>query len=550
MQQSSNVFNQPNYHLIRFHLVLLRTCIYTSIFFLALTACKKEKTTWGSDWVAPLVSDTLSLTELENDSTLAINSFANYELDLTRTIIDLGLQDIIEIPDTTIIQDYTLSSGSVTIPPGYTIVNQIEEHDMNVQGVQLKRIRVSEGIIRVKVFNPLPTAANFVVQLPGVEKDGIQFSQNYAAPAANGSDPGVVTAVLDISGYWIDLTGEFGDSYNLLQSKLIVTSSPTGPSVTLTSSDVIKVEAKFEGIKMNYARGYFGNKIISDTVSTTIDLMNALESGTVDLPGTNLRFEIENGMKVSAKATLTTVYNANSNSNIVALSSPQIGNPIYMEAATGSWSSLTPKYENIEFTPSNSNLENYLENLGKTHTFGYKLELNPWGNVSGGWDEIFPHSRLKVKLHAELPMTVGIDDLTLRDTFNIDLTQDKESSHIESGDLVLNATNAFPLKGQVTLYLMSESGTVLHTVSGSNPLQSSLYGSVDSADGLRKMKSELHFVLSEAAINDLDKIRKVCVRVKLDSPDPGTGSNQVVSIPAGAFLAVKLKAMFRLKVAL
>jgi hypothetical protein len=63
------------------------------------------------------------------------------------------------------------------------------------------------------------------------------------------------------------------------------------------------------------------------------------------------------------------------------------------------------------------------------------------------------------------------------------------------------------------------------------------------------MKSEIHFVLSEEAINDLDMIRKVCVRAKLDTPDPGTGTNQPVSIPAGAFLAVKLKAMFRLKVA-
>jgi hypothetical protein len=544
------VFNQPINSLIRYFKVSIKTNICIIALSLAFVSCKKEKTTWGSDWVVPMVSDTLSLTELENDSTLTINSFANYEVNLTRTIIDIGLKDVIQIPDTTIIQDYTISGGTITIPPGYSIVNQIEEHSLNVQDVQLKKIRVSEGVIKVTVYNPLATSANFVVQLPGVEKDGVQFSQNYSAPAATGSGPGSVTANLDISGYWIDLTGEFGNSYNVLQSKLIVTSSPTGPSVSLSSTDVIKVEARFEEIKMNYARGYFGNKILADTVSTTIDLMNAIESGSVDLPGTDLRFEIENGMKVSAKATLLTVSNSNNAGNVIALSSPQIGNPVYMEAATGSWSTLTPKYENLEFTSSNSNLESYLENLGKTHIIGYKLELNPWGNVSGGWDEIFPHSRLKVKLHAELPMTLGLNDLTLRDTFDIDLAQDQDKSHVESGDIVLNATNAFPFKGQVVLYLMTETGQVLHTITGTNSLQSSLYGDVDSADGLRKMKSELHFILTDNAIDDLDVIRKVCVRVKLDSPDPATGANQTVSIPAGAFLAVKLKAMFRLKVAL
>jgi hypothetical protein len=234
----------------------------------------------------------------------------------------------------------------------------------------------------------------------------------------------------------------------------------------------------------------------------------------------------------------------------VALSSPQIGNPIYLDAATGSWNSLVQKTENLEFSPSNSNLEAYLENLGKTHSFGYKLELNPWGNASGGYNEIFPQSRLKVKIHAELPMSLKIDDLTLRDTFDIDLVQDKDKSHIESGDLVLNATNAFPFKGDVQLYLMTESGLVLHTVTGSTSLQSSLYGSLDATDGLRKMKSELHFLLTKEMIDDLDVVRKVCVRVKLDTPDPVTGNNQTISIPAGAFLAVKLKAMFRLKVAI
>jgi hypothetical protein len=389
------VFNQPINSLIRYFKVSIKTNICIIALSLAFVSCKKEKTTWGSDWVVPMVSDTLSLTELENDSTLTINSFANYEVNLTRTIIDIGLKDVIQIPDTTIIQDYTISGGTITIPPGYSIVNQIEEHSLNVQDVQLKKIRVSEGVIKVTVYNPLATSANFVVQLPGVEKDGVQFSQNYSAPAATGSGPGSVTANLDISGYWIDLTGEFGNSYNVLQSKLIVTSSPTGPSVSLSSTDVIKVEARFEEIKMNYARGYFGNKILADTVSTTIDLMNAIESGSVDLPGTDLRFEIENGMKVSAKATLLTVSNSNNAGNVIALSSPQIGNPVYMEAATGSWSTLTPKYENLEFTSSNSNLESYLENLGKTHIIGYKLELNPWGNVSGGWDEIFHTADLK-----------------------------------------------------------------------------------------------------------------------------------------------------------
>jgi hypothetical protein len=509
-------------------------------------SCRKEPTTWHSDWVLPLVNDTLSLTDLENDSTLVVNSSFNYDIDLTRTILDLGLNDIIEVPDTSITQDYSIPVTSLTIPPGYNVVNEIEEHEMNIPDAQLKRIRVLNGQIKVKVLNPLETVANFTVQLPGVTKDGVEFSQSYAAPASSGGTDGQVNALLDISGYWIDLTGTTGGSYNILQSRLVVSTSVTGPSVQLTNQDVFKVQADFSGIKLDYARGYFGQRSFSDTTSVGISLLDGLESGSIDLPETSLKFIVENGMKMSAKATITTVKNTAANGNTVTLSSPQIGNPVYLNSATGSWNTLAPSSTTLIFDAANSNLENYLENLGNQHTAGFKMELNPWGNVSGGWDEIFPNSRLKVKLKAQLPLTIGMDDLTLRDTFDIDISQDREKTHVESGRFILNATNAFPFKARVFLYLLDVNGNLLHTIEADQSLASSLSGAFDTQLELYKAKSEIQVVLSESVLNDLDKIKKVLVRAKLDTPD-SVGNNNPVSVPAGAFLSVKLKGSFKLK---
>jgi hypothetical protein len=167
--------------------------------------------------------------------------------------------------------------------------------------------------------------------------------------------------------------------------------------------------------------------------------------------------------------------------------------------------------------------------------------------VTGGYDEIFPSSRLKVKVHADLPLTIGMDDLTLRDTFNIDIEQDPDKTRFESGEIVLNATNAFPFQGNVQLHLLDENGQLLHSVTGSSPLQSSVYGSIDTADGLRKMKSEVIFPLTATVLEDLKSIKQACVRVKLNSPDASSNTNTAVQIPAGAFISVKLKANFRLK---
>jgi hypothetical protein len=217
---------------------------------------------------------------------------------------------------------------------------------------------------------------------------------------------------------------------------------------------------------------------------------------------------------------------------------------VYLDPATGSWSSLAASTESLVFNSSNSNVENYLENLGSAHTIGYKVQLNPWGNTSGGWNEIFPNSRLKVKLKAQMPLTLGADGLTLQDTFDLDLSQDLEKSHVASGMLVVQATNAFPFSCGTILYLMDSNNNVLHTVNGTDIIESGVYGVIDPADGLKKMNSEIQFILTENMINDLDKIKHVSLRAAFNSPDPLSATNQPASIPAGAFLAVKIKAKF------
>ncbi len=526
-----------------------KIAIYALLLLPLTMSCRKEKTNWDSDWVAPIVNDTLSFKNLVNDSTLAINGAGFYELDLTRTIIDFGIDKFITIPDTTIVQDFNVN-GSLTITPGFSIVNQIEEHTLNVDGIQLKKIRVSNGSIDLKVYNPIGTVAFFAVQLPGVSKNGVPFLQNYQAPAGTIASPGIATAVLDLSGYDIDLTGMDGAGFNILQSKLQVTSDPSGPSVSISPQHVFKVEAEFKDVKIDYARGYFGNLSISDTTDYLLEPLANLIAGTIDLPSSNIQIEVINGLKVGAKATISLVKNTNYTGNTVSLSAPQIGTPVFLDPATGSWSTLVNSTEVLSFDQTNSNVEQYLENLGKKHTLGYKIELNPWGNVSGGWNEIFPNSRLKVRIKAQMPLSVGADGLTLRDTFDFNVNQNQQGTHIESGELVLNASNAIPLSAGATLFLIDEAGNVMHTVTGTSDVKSAKLGLVDPVDHLQKMNSDVSFVLTEAMILDLDLIKKVAVQVELNTPNPTSGLNEMMSIPAGAFMAVKLKARFKLRAVL
>jgi hypothetical protein len=508
-----------------------------------ITSCKKEATIWQTDWSAPLINDTLSLADWLNDSTLADNG-GYYELDLERTLYDIDINDLVEIEDTTIEEVFTISVLNLQLSPGFSFVNSTEEHTMDVQGAELKQISLRNGSIEVTVKNPIPTNAFFDVTLPGTTKDGVTFNQTYMAPPGTTNNPGIFTTSIDLTGYLIDLSGLLGSEHNKFRSQISVSTDPNGPTVNITNQDETIVEATFKDIEIAYAQGYFGNQLVNEVDTFDLDVLNIYESGAIDLPNTSITFEIENGIKVGGQSELFYVNNTNSQGSTVSLTGGQIGSSFNVDPAQGWWSNLTPSVKTITFDSGNSNIEAFLENLGYKNEIAYMIELNPWGNVSGGWDENFPQSRIRAKLNVNMPLNIGMHDLVLRDTFEIDLNQDPLKTRVLSGEIVLDAENAFPYNAAIDLMLVNSNGVVVHTISGSELLESSEYGALN-ANNLMVASSEIKFVLSEEAIADVNVIDRIIVQAHFNSPNPAnSGISEQMPIPVGAFLGVKLKTNF------
>lgn len=523
--------------------------LFPLLFLIVLVACKKKDTTWNTDWAAPAVSDTLKLTKLFNDSTLVANG-SIINVDLTRTLLNIEIQDIVTIPDTTIKQIFHPTINLNNVPPAYTFVNAIEEHTIDLEPIQLKKIHVAKGNIKIKVYNPIATKAFYNIQLPGVTQNGVVFEKTYTVDQGTNSNPGYAEEVLDISNYDIDLTGQQGLSFNKLQSKLTITTDPNGTNVAITTANTFKFEAQISSLKVDYAKGYFGNEIIEDLSTFNVPYFNNITAGSIELPNTSMQIIIENGMKMALKGRLTEAQNTNSSGNTVVLTSSELNHDFLVSPAIGAWNTFQPSMQQLNFDASNSNIKNYLENLGSSHTIGYKLQLNPWGNTSGGNDEVFPFSKIKLKVKAQLPLSLSSNGLTLKDTFNLDLSQDDSKTHIQNGIITLNATNAFPLSCDAVLYLMDSSNVILHTVVAGSQISSALMGTMDASDGLFKKKSKVEFILNEAVLKDINKIKKVMVEASFNTPNPTSGLSEMQSIPLGAFLAVKLNVKLNTKIIL
>lgn len=515
------------------------------LFVLMFVSCKKEATSWDTDWVVPIVNDTLSLKNLQNDSTFFVNGNSFYEVDLTRTLLNIGINEIVAIPDTFIEQKFSTIFANFNVPPGFSFVNEVEEHTLNLNDIQLKKAHLTAGKIDLTVFNPLETKTLFTIYLPGLTKNGIPFQQNFTADAGTISSPSTNNISLSINDYDIDLTGQSGNSFNKLLSQLVIKSDPNGPAVVIHNTQEFKFKAAFKALVFDYAKGYFGTKLFTDTSVINLDFIKNT-SGSVDIPSPFVKLEIENGMKIGAKVLISKIENTNNNLQTVALNHPQIGSSFFIDGAVGNYQSFTPSLETITFNSSNSNLENYIENLGNKHTVSYSMQLNPWGNVSGGWNEIFPSSRLKVKFKAQMPLAVGLDGLTFSDTFNLNLSNDPKKSHISSGKLVLDISNAFPFKSDLTLRFLDQNFLPIQLIMVPSMIESSLIGSIDPVDGIQKKQSHIEVAFPASLLEHIENVKYVYISTKLDTPINATTNGQV-SIPAGAFIAVKMKALFQFK---
>lgn len=517
--------------------------VFISVFFLS---CRKEATTWFTDWQAPIINDTLDLKNLTNDSTLIIND-GFYELQFKRKIASISPSLLLKIPDTLIEQKFAIALPSLTIQPGTSFVNDNKDHVFDLKDAKIKKARIKSGIIKLTVLNPLATETFFELELPSVTYDGLSVKKAMSVPAGSVANPSSRGLTIDLSGYWIEMTGSDGLSFNALPSKLKVATDINGSSVTLTNQDSTTIQIEMEALNFDYAQGYFGRYFYADTFKLESKLLKNSLTGSLDLPNLELKIDIENGIKVAAKANLIEVKNFNSETNYTTnLSHFQIGNPFIIENPTGTWGSLIPSKKSIVFDQNNSNIENFIENLGETTRIRFALDVNPWGNISGAWDEFFPESKLELTTAINMPLTIGFTDLQLMDTFAVSLSQDEEKTRIESGVLIVKIENGFPFEGSLDLYFMDEFTNLIHSYDIDTKITSSVFGKTN-AKGIKTSYSEVKFEIPAELLVNLSQIKKVAVKMKLNSIDEQTSMNQKVAIPEGAFVWIKVQSALKLK---
>lgn len=513
---------------------------------LYLVSCKKEKTSWASSYELILVNDTLRLNAIATDSIFSHHTqTGDLWLDFEKEIFDFDISRYVTIPDTTIVHRYGIALNSYVVQPGFSIADNAKDHQFNLQGAKLTFAGVKSGTLMIEIENPYQTKATFEITLPKVSKSGVVLKRQLTIDEGTQANPTKSVVTVDIADFDLDLTGTNGDGFNRLQSYLKITTDPNGLPVEVTKYDTTTVKVAFQQLKIDRAKGYFGQQKMTESFVEELAFFNKL-SGIVAIEDYNLSLLLENTYKVEGELKINKLSNTNTaTGTTVDLQHELIGKPIFIQSATGNWQQIIPFKRTFNFLPTNSNLGDLMSNLGSQFDGSIDFALNPTNHSNVGWNEMFSDSRVKVKLKAEMPLKIMLNDLVFKDTFAINLNNQTDKTHFSGGRLLLDVTNAYPIDLMASIELLDEHFTSLGVIQSNERILPSTEGT-QIQNGLVMAKSKVVFAVDEAIAEQLEKAKHLVLRVRANTFSsisvPGAA---VTTLPYNGFLATKLYGDFK-----
>ncbi len=486
--------------------------------YLMLPSCKQDagNAEWDIDVLAPVLTTTLTLQDLVDDSLLVVNPDSSLKLLYINNFSNLVIDTLLSIPDTTVVNALSLPL-STTIQPGLDLITINTETRYALKDAQLVEAYVRSGQIVVEFQNAVNAGVTIDYAIPSATLNGTAFAitRNVAAGAS-------LTETIDITGYHLDLRGLDGSSYNTLVTSFGGSTDVNGPPVQIVANQpFITVSNSFVDVVPQYARGYFGSPEISvENESANFDFLKKIIDGKLGLEEVKLSLSLENYIGADGQVEIQNITSVNPRTGVsIDLQHAVMGTPINITRASDAWiysGNVTPTLKSYVFDNSNSNIRALIENLPHRLDYSLNFKLNPLGNISSGNDFFYYENNIKTNLKLEVPMTFYSDHLTLSDTLDFNADAGRAGSRVNSGGFRIIADNSFPLSATMTLILIDENNVAIDSLYSLNNIAApALDGNFKSIGSL---VSTLDVPISSTTADKLTNTNRINIKIVFDTP--------------------------------
>ncbi len=477
---------------------LIILLLFFSIF--VVSSCKKDKTTWQSQFSIPIAHASLGFGNIIPDSMITVDSENGLEFYYQYPLLRITADSLMNFPDT--ISKYTFTAfGNGTLNPGQTIITHDETTFFDLADAQISIFHVRNGRICLHAVNPLTEKLKLIYSIPMATRQGQSFEFTEIIPASNGVTPYIHTTFIDISGYQLDLRGVNLNQFNRLQATYTIKLDENGNSTNVTAGQQFSFYTSFDQLTLEYAKGYLGStSSVNGPDTSKLEVFNKLISGGISFETAEVWVEIYNGIGADVRFKLNKLLSINNRTNH---SKELTGGNVFQTQnitrarKTGEYQNpFTPTIKRIDF--SQTNIKDLIENLPDQLAYTYEIETNPWGNISGGNDFIYNSSKLEAILNIRIPLKISPDNLTFYDVLSYSINS--ENKNIENATIHIYIKNHYPLEFRLKIGILDSLNQETDVLINTNQL---IPAATPTFNGSIPSSSVLNVSLQKETINRL-----------------------------------------------
>jgi len=416
-------------------------------------------------------------------------------------------------------------------------------------GVQLTEVIAKAGQVNVVATNYLQDTLFYTYVIPPARLNNVIFKVNgFIPPAPDVNHPTHDSNSYNLAGYTIDLKGINENSFNTLYFNIVGNIHASDSIQTLGTLDSLRLQTSFTGLVPYYAQGYLGQDTIEfGPSSVPVTLFNHITSGGFNVSDVKLSLSVDNGIGVNALVKIDTIQAVNTNTGASKLLNFHgvYQNPFPIARATQTGNNNDPVNivnSTLSLDHSNSNDTALISVLPNKFNYGLKLFIDPNGNTSNYHDFIYQSTGINVSLNMEIPLNLKSNQLTLVDTSAFSIGNSTQAGNISSGNFFLDVTNGFPFTGNIQMYLLNQSGTVVDSIFSTTSFAAPPIG---NGGIVRETKfTRLIIPISESKMQNVLSATKAIIKVSFST----SNGNQFIKIYSDYQFGLKLIGDFTYKV--
>ncbi|MFW6020050.1 MAG: hypothetical protein ACOCPM_05660, partial [Bacteroidales bacterium] len=429
-------------------------------------------------------------------------------LTMSRDIYELSPDSLVAIPENIDKISYK-TPFNLEIIPGKKLINTSVNKKIQANPAELSSAVVQKGVISVETKSTYDQPVKYTYRFPGIKKNGQSLIITDTVEATNS---GTITTSqnYNIQDYRIDMTGKNNDAFNQIFYQVTAQTTNNADTLYVTPQDSLALNINFKELQFHQIEGYFGQKDFSITDTTTIDFLSHIESGVIDLDSIYAELKVENGLGADLKLNVNDLISINRNNNqTIALTGNFMNSDISIARAVKN-SSITPVIKTIDL--SNSNMEEFIENLPEKIAHNLNAELNPLGNISMGNDFYNSNYPLKISMNMDIPLKLSMDDIWLTDTIDLDVD---EEAPFQNANMTLILQNYFPADASVIVKTISQHAENKTITTNNNTIAAGVLNAQNIVD--QPSESLIDLNIPQKAITDLKDTGKLLVKINLQT---------------------------------